>query len=90
MKIYLTTNNIGHATLIAEDQNRNKLGWLELADPRPGLEGHLVLHIEVKPEHRRKGIATALWLHAKKFGANPIHAIDKTPDGAAWAKAVGD
>lgn len=77
-------------TFFARDEKHNTLGYLELADPRNGLDGRLILHIEVKPEHRRKGIATALWKEAKRWGANPIHAIDKTEAGSAWAKAVGD
>jgi ribosomal protein S18 acetylase RimI-like enzyme len=80
---------LGHLTIYAS-VNDQLVGYLELKDPRPGLEGHLISHIEVHPELRRRGIATALFKAAKNNGINPIHAIDKTPEGDVWSKAVGD
>ena len=80
---------MGHLTiyaLLAEQV----VGYLELKDPRPGLDGRLISHIEVHPELRRKGIATALFAAAKANGLNPIHALDKTEAGEAWAESVGD
>ena len=87
-QIMFGQNRIGRDVLWALDGS-DVLGYLELADPRPGLDGRLVSHIETHPHHRRKGIATALWFEAKRLGLNPIHAIDKTNDGTAWAEAVG-
>ena len=79
---------LGRLTIAArlEDQT---IGYLTL-DPRPGLDGLLVRHIQVEPNYRRMGIATKLWQTAKEWGYNPVHAIDKTELGESWAKAVGD
>jgi ribosomal protein S18 acetylase RimI-like enzyme len=43
--------------------------------------------IWVKPEHRRKGIATQLWNYATANGYNPQHSAERTTDGDAWAKS---
>lgn len=90
IKITESQGILGHLTYYAIDGQGNVLGFLELCDQRPGLNGRLIRHIEINPEHRRKGLATKLWDHAKATGINPVHAIDKTPEGSAWAKAVGD
>jgi GNAT superfamily N-acetyltransferase len=45
-----------------------------------------VYDLNVKPDHRRKGIGTALWEEAGR----PLHTpLEQTEDGAAWAKSVG-
>ena len=45
-----------------------------------------VSDIKVKPEHRRKGIGSALW----EAAGRPLHTpLEQTDSGAAWAKAVG-
>ena len=58
--------------------------------------GGLIQDVSVTPEHRRKGIATALFHHAKGLAANsageipePRHSPVRTPEGTAWARAVG-
>jgi len=66
--------------------------------PLPGLyqPGELarpndVLDVQVRPEFRRKGIATALY-HWTKTHLNPdlqIGGQDATPDGMAWAESLG-
>jgi GNAT superfamily N-acetyltransferase len=44
--------------------------------------------VQVEPEHQRKGLATAMWNHAKEVA--PIrHSGTRTPEGDAWAKTVG-
>ncbi len=80
---------LGHLTIYAflSDQ---VVGYLELKDPRPGLDGRLISHIEVHPELRRQGIASRLFQAAKAAGINPVHALDKTPEGESWATSVGD
>jgi hypothetical protein len=80
---------LGHDTIFAIT-SQGVIGYLQLADQRPGLDGRLIGHIEVSEQHRRKGVATKLWAYAKETGLNPIHAIDKTPEGDAWSRAVGD
>ena len=58
--------------------------------------------IEVDYEHRRKGLATAMWNFGEKIatqnygkGVNkhipvPEHSVFRTPAGDAWAKSTGD
>jgi ribosomal protein S18 acetylase RimI-like enzyme len=46
--------------------------------------------VEVHPDYRRQGIATAMWQYAKAQGLNPTHELIKTEDGYAWSQAVGD
>ena len=47
--------------------------------------------VHVEPEHRRKGIATAMYKEALSSGlTKPHHAERMTDDGLAWAKAQGD
>ena len=41
------------------------------------------------PRYRRQGHARRLWEHAKASGFNPRHSSVRSPEGTAWAKAVG-
>lgn len=41
--------------------------------------------IEVAPEWRRRGIATALWRRAKLITPELRHSASQTADGKAWA-----
>jgi GNAT superfamily N-acetyltransferase len=46
--------------------------------------------VEVDPNHRRRGVATAMLRHAEKVRGKPlIHSQDRTEEGDAWAHAVG-
>lgn len=53
-----------------------------------------IMSLEVKNQHRRKGVATSLYNYAhqvaseKKLAA-PRHSATRTPEGDAWAKSVG-
>ena len=47
-----------------------------------------VLHIGVNADHRRQGVATALWNEAQRYGAIR-HSAYRTDDGDAFARAVG-
>lgn len=52
---------------------------------------HTVLYLSVKPEHRRKGVATALWNYAKQVQPNLKHNYGSlTESGEAWQKTLGD
>jgi GNAT superfamily N-acetyltransferase len=42
----------------------------------------------VAPEHRRQGIATALWIKAQSLNPAPQHSAWRTDDGDAWAKSI--
>jgi GNAT superfamily N-acetyltransferase len=66
------------------------LGGMQLAAPSEHRHGRTVLELEVRPEHRRKGVATGLWNYAKQQGLDPAHDTWQTKEGSAWAKAVGD
>jgi ribosomal protein S18 acetylase RimI-like enzyme len=53
--------------------------------------------IAVPKRFQRQGIATSMWLHAKNLAEtssgdiiSPKHSPVRTPEGAAWAKKVGD
>jgi len=53
-----------------------------------------VQSIQVEPEHRRKGVATAMWEHAQGLAEQgkvpkPKHSSDRSDQGDAWAKSVG-
>ena len=61
-----------------------------LGDKRVGyLQGKgEVKDVWVDPEHRRKGIATALYRKAKQLGM--VHSTHRTDSGEAWAKSTDD
>jgi GNAT superfamily N-acetyltransferase len=69
---------------------------LEAFDPTVGdVVGYLRWHrksgrvedVNVDKEHRRKGIATGLWNHAKTLGVTPPrHSGVRTESGASWAE----
>ena len=58
-----------------------------------------IIDIGVHAEHRRKGVATAMWNHALKMAGKinshgeripyPEHSEHRTPSGDAWAKSTG-
>jgi hypothetical protein len=45
--------------------------------------------LHVNPEHRDKGVATGMYLHAKSLGVKgPEHSEERTQDGNGWAHAM--
>jgi len=40
-------------------------------------------------DHRRKGIATAMWNWGQEMSPKPKHSGDRTEQGKAWARSVG-
>ena len=53
-----------------------------------------VFDIQVHPDHRRQGLASHMWDLAQQVSKEartpaPQHSPERTPDGDAWAKAVG-
>ena len=86
----ITQNVIGDNLVLAKVGDE-VVGTLHLQPPRVWDNGaSMVLGVEVNSNYRRQGIATAMWHYAYAKGLNPRHEILKTPDGEAWAKAVGD
>jgi GNAT superfamily N-acetyltransferase len=47
-----------------------------------------VQEIAVNESHQRKGIATALWNHAKTITPEIQHSEARTPDGDAWVASL--
>jgi GNAT superfamily N-acetyltransferase len=81
---------IGGMTILARTGSEI-IGSLQLTAPRALQDNaRLVLMIQVEEAHRRKGIATALWKFAKDNGFNPIHELEQTQEGKAWAQVVGN
>ena len=67
------------------------IAYLKLGFPRPWQDdSRMVLMVWVDEEYRRQGVATALWRFAKENGYKPTHELQKSDEGVAWAKAVGD
>lgn len=56
---------------------------------------HGLHFIDVNPEHRRQGVATALWNEGHRIASadpsvvKPAHTPDRTDSGDAWARSVG-
>jgi hypothetical protein len=46
--------------------------------------------VNVKPEHKRKGVATQMWEYATQHPdlPNPQHSTTRTEEGEAWAQAL--
>jgi GNAT superfamily N-acetyltransferase len=56
---------------------------------RPHTDDHTVVsYVEVKPEFRRQGVATAMWNYAKAQGFKPHHSSVISDSGYAWAKTT--
>lgn len=49
-----------------------------------------VREIDVRPEHRRRGLATAMWEFARDAPKTPKHSPQRTDDGDAWVRTTGD
>lgn len=73
-----------------------EIGYLNVANPDGPLNSSDVMDIHVDEAHRRKGVATKMWNHMydemyERHGVAPEHDwAQMTPEGEAWAKAVGD
>ncbi len=48
-----------------------------------------VENVYVDEDHRRKGLATAMWQMGQEMTPRPKHSSDRTDAGDAWARAVG-
>lgn len=49
-----------------------------------------ILNVHVKPEYRRRGIATGMYNYAQGLDViKPAHSSWRTDAGDAWAKSVG-
>ena len=88
----LTETSIGDPVVYAVNENRQKIGRMVMTVSNPLIpqRPNLIKIIAVLPEYQRQGIATAMWNFAKEKGLRPAHDLEKTEDGEASAKAIGD
>jgi GNAT superfamily N-acetyltransferase len=75
--------------ITAHDGEGNQVGTLEWSS-----EDDEIKDVYVAKEHRRKGIAKAMYHLAFKLSSEynvypPEHSESRSPEGDAWAKAVG-
>jgi hypothetical protein len=88
---YSLNSQQGLHTIEVQDKDHNDVGHLHWSHLGP------IQDINVKSEHRRKGIASAMYRmghqlatdYPDRVNSGPTHSMDRTPDGDAWAKAVG-
>lgn len=80
---------IGHHQVVAKDSAGAQVGKMvwKSGSRIPGE----VDDIRVKDEHRRKGLATAMWNYASSSGIKPSpkHSAQRTDEGDAWSKTIG-
>lgn len=81
--------DIAGGVIIGAYLNTERIGMLWLTGEWAHLDGgRFVRLIEVEPEYRRRGVATALWDYAVENGFKPRHDASKTSDGMNWASTV--
>ena len=81
-----TESEIGYNRVDALHKGK-LIGFL---DWHPDLHEGELQHIEVAPEHRRKGVATAMWNFAKNQEDAPTHSPDRTDAGESRAKSTNE
>jgi GNAT superfamily N-acetyltransferase len=92
-----TPSDMGEHHKVTARLGETRVGFMKW-DPDNGV----IKDIQVHPEHRRKGVATAMWNFAQSQvkpqtpGVDyaddvkaPQHSTERTPEGDAWAKSVG-
>ena len=90
--VYFTHGNAGpeYDNVAAYDANHDELGHIGWMGGSTGE----IKHINVEPEHQRKGLGTELLNQAKSISKKknrkaPTHSAERTEEGDAWAKKVG-
>lgn len=78
-------------TVNAVHENSGKLvgflNWNNDADYNPDHVKNAIHRVQVLKSHRRRGIATALFEHARQLNPELKHSHALTPDGQAWSEA---
>lgn len=75
---------------MADGTEVGKMTWLKgrsVLDP--GREAGEILNLDVHPDFRRRGIASEMYRHGRAHTPAPQHSPERTPEGTAWAHAVG-
>jgi ribosomal protein S18 acetylase RimI-like enzyme len=72
------------------DNDGYSRGWMQWDDDTGELQ-----HIRVNESHRRRGLATNMWGRAQRLADErgitaPVHSAERTKDGDAWAKSLGE
>jgi GNAT superfamily N-acetyltransferase len=77
-------DDMANHAILAEHNGRS-VGKLEWDSGTGDIQG-----VEVDPEHRRKGIATAMWNRAQEVSKGNVgHSPARSDEGDAWARSVG-
>ena len=100
-KVYNAKLNLDHENWAGQhaiDLTHNgdeaaSLTWNAVEDPDIGLLPGMVSMVDVSPEFRRQGLATALWEMANDAArqfklAQPMHSPHLTGEGKAWVEAL--
>jgi hypothetical protein len=76
-------------TMIAKVKGSERIaGWMQFE--KPDAKGFREISmVNVETPSKRQGIATALFLEAKKAGLKPVHSPKRTDGGDAFARSVG-
>lgn len=72
----------GMVTALIGEKEIGALRWDYYAEPP------VVLDITVDEPHQRRGVATALFNHAKAQESQLVHSSTLTPDGAAFVASL--
>jgi GNAT superfamily N-acetyltransferase len=73
--------------VVAYHKEQGKVGHL-VWDPKDGE----IQNVQVHEDHRGKGVAEGMLLHAKSLGISPepVHSDDRSESGDAWAKKMAE
>jgi GNAT superfamily N-acetyltransferase len=87
----VTADDTAYRTVVAHAEgNKRPVGRLSWYKEGNDNLSNKVANVDVVPAHQRRGVATAMWEHAKKLNPDIQHSHARTPDGRAWSAKVGD
>lgn len=93
-----TPDQIGEYTIKAHHPTHGHVGSMILNHPsdgtpyrngQPNPKGTRAIKW-VESFHKRQGIATAMWNHAKSLGLKPAHSTQLNETSRPWAEKVGN
>jgi hypothetical protein len=79
-----------HKIIAVDPTNQAEVGRLSWIN-----EGGTIADIGVRPDYRRRGVATGMWNEAYRLNdvdpdiVSPTHSSNRTDEGDAWARSVG-